>query len=355
MLKTISSLVLVVALVGAGIWWWQTQQSSNQPPLEAAREALTEAIPQVPVDAQVTNPLQIMVMRAQSYPGSDIQVVETLNPGSNYQRYRVSYESDGNTIYALMTVPNGTKPANGWPVIVFNHGYIPPDQYRTTQRYVGYVDGFAREGYIVFRSDYRGHDESEGEPEGAYGSPGYTRDVLNAVSSLKRHADVDDENIGMWGHSMGGFITLRSMVVVPDIKAGVIWGGVVAPYSDMLSNWRRSANSYRPPPGAATNSARSWRTAWQQTYGSPEENPDFWNSVSANYFVADISGPVQIHHARGDQSVPWEFSQTLADELQAANQEVELFLYDGDDHDISGNFSTAMRRSVAFFDRYLKP
>ena len=48
-------------------------------------------------------------------------------------------------------------------MIVFNHGYIPPAEYRTTERYVAYVDGFARNGYIVFRPDYRGHDQSEGE------------------------------------------------------------------------------------------------------------------------------------------------------------------------------------------------
>ena len=56
-------------------------------------------------------------------------------------------------------------------MIVFNHGYIPPSQYRTTERYVAYVDGFASNGYIVFRPDYRGHDQSEGAPTGAYGSP----------------------------------------------------------------------------------------------------------------------------------------------------------------------------------------
>jgi len=29
----------------------------------------------------------------------------------------------------------------------------------------------------------------------------------------------------MWGHSMGGEITLRAMVVSRDINAGVIWAG----------------------------------------------------------------------------------------------------------------------------------
>lgn len=56
--------------------------------------------------------------------------------------------------------------------------------YRTTERYVAYVDQLARNGYGVFRIDYRGHDQSEGEARDAYGNPGYQTDVLNAVAAL---------------------------------------------------------------------------------------------------------------------------------------------------------------------------
>lgn len=351
-MKKKKNIILLVLVLGLGVLagWWFKQQDLNQQ-INQLSEVVSETVT-VPAMLQGSNPLQIEQMRQYQYPGSDITVVETLSSGSNYQRFRVSYESEGNTIYALMTVPTGKKPETGWPVIVFNHGYIPPQEYRTTERYVAYVDAFARQGYVVFKSDYRGHGESEGQPEGAYGSPAYTRDVLNGVASVKRWKDVDPNRIGMWGHSMGGYITVRSMVVTKDIKVGVIWGGVVAPYTDLLANWRRSASAARPP--TATNSARSWRNTWQALYGSPEVNPDFWNSISANSYVADISGPLQLHHARGDESVPWEFSQTLANELTAVNQPVELFLYEGDNHNLSGNFSLAMQRSLAFFNKYLK-
>ncbi|MDX9833557.1 MAG: alpha/beta hydrolase, partial [Anaerolineae bacterium] len=63
-------------------------------------------------------------MRRQTYPGSEIAIEEELEPGANYDRYIASYQSEGLTIYALLTVPRGQKPQNGWPVIVFNHGYI---------------------------------------------------------------------------------------------------------------------------------------------------------------------------------------------------------------------------------------
>jgi dienelactone hydrolase len=306
------------------------------------------------------HPLQIDVMRQRDYPGSDIEIEETLAPGSNYDRHIASYQSDGLKIYALLTVPRGEKPADGWPVVVFNHGYIPPAQYRTTERYVAYVDAFARSGYIVFRPDYRGHGSSEGTATGGYGTPDYTVDVLNALGSIKRHADADPNRIGMWGHSMGGQITLRAMVTVKDIKAGVIWAGVVAPYPDLVARWRRnSAGSNAGSSAGAGGSAipataLRWRDALSVTYGAPDVNPAFWASISPNSFLSEGVSPIQIHHGDADTTVPLAFSDTLARELEEAGQIHEYYVYPGDNHNLSNNLSLALRRSVAFFDRYVK-
>jgi dipeptidyl aminopeptidase/acylaminoacyl peptidase len=324
--------------------------TSTASPLPSPTASLTPTPTLIPTATPVPNPLEIGAMRAREYPGSEIVVETVLDPGVNYNRYYVSYLSEGLKIYALMTVPMGEKPATGWPVIVFNHGFIPPDVYVSTERYIAYVDLIARSGYIVFRSDYRGHGNSEGEARGAYGSPDYTVDVLNAVSSLKRHPDADPNRIGMWGHSMGGYITLRSMVIRNDIKAGVIWAGVVGSYPDLLTRWRRGAGAATVP----TPSPRSWRTSLVQQYGSPEENPGFWNSISANSYLGEISGPIQLHHGTADEDVPLEFSELLFYQMLDVQKYVELYKYEGDNHNISNNFSTAMQRTIEFLDKYVK-
>ncbi len=321
----------------------------------------------------VSNPheLSIDYLRGLEFPGSELTVEETLSPGSNYQRYIVSYRSEGLKIFALLTVPNGDLPVGGFPAVVFNHGYIPPAQYRTTERYVAYTDAFSRNGYVLLRPDYRGHGNSEGSATGAYGSNGYAIDVLNALGSVKRlglsvkgegessenlalnaypFPLVDPSRIGMWGHSLGGFLTLRAMVVNADIKAGVIWAGVVGSYEDLFERWRRRG----VPSGTPSRRGGSWRQSLQTQFGTPDENQQFWDSLSANSYLTDVSGPIQLHHGTADSSVPVEFSEDLEIDLKSAGKTVELYTYPGDDHNISLNFNTAAQRSVEFFDRYLK-
>ena len=298
----------------------------------------------------VPNPMSIIALRNMDYPGSEISIVKELERGINYRRYYVYYLSEGLKIYALLTVPNGEPPEGGFPAIVFNHGYIPPDVYKTTERYIAYVDQIARAGYVVFRIDYRGHDQSEGEARNAYGDPGYQIDVMNAVASIKQYPSVNPEKIGMWGHSMGGYLTLRAMVISQDIKVGVIWAGVVASYPDLVYNWRRTG-SFTPSPSSR---GAGWRTSWIEQYGTPEENPAFWDSVSATSYLADLSGPLELHHGTADEDVPIEFSIRLAELARQQGKIANLYTYDGDNHNISKYFTTAMNRTIEFFDIYLK-
>lgn len=303
-----------------------------------------------------TNPLSIEALKRGDYTGSDLVTEQVLSPGSNYERFIVSYKSEGLKQFALLTIPNGEAPEGGWPAIVFNHGYIPPSEYRTTERYIAYTDAFSRNGYVLLRPDYRGHGESEGEATGGYSSNDYTIDVLNAHSSLKKYPSVNPEKIGFWGHSMGGYITLRAMVARDDIKAGVIWAGVVGSHEDLFERWRRRGAQAPSPGVSVTPSTRGggWRQSLQAQHGSPADNPEFWNALSANYYLTEISGPVQLHHGTADDSVPVEFSQKLEQQLLDKGKIVEYYEYPGDDHNISANFGIAAQRSVEFFDKYVK-
>lgn len=300
------------------------------------------------------NPLSIEYQRNKEYPGSVMTIEQTLEPGTNFHRYIASYKSDGLKIYGLLAIPNAKTPVGGYPAIVFNHGYIPPEEYRTTEKYVAYFADLAAEGYIVFKPDYRGNGDSEGKPEGAYFSPGYTTDVMNALSSVEQMPQVNKDKIGMWGHSLGGFLTLRALVLTHNIKAAVIWGGVVGSYKDMSDEWwsKRRVPSFTPSQ-RELQSNRPSRQSFTDKYGQPGDTP-FWNAISSTTYLEDITTPIQLHHGLTDETVPPSLSQLLYDKLTNAKKTAELYTYESNDHNISQSFSLAMSRTIQFFDKYLK-
>ena len=146
-------------------------------------------------------------------------------------------------------------------------------------------------------------------------------------------------------------------MLTSTIKAAVIWAGVVGSYPDILYNWNN-----RPPTGglgippASAIPARplAGRDQLIFEYGRPDENPGFWASLSANTYLADLSGPVQLHHGTADHEVPLQMSITLDRQIQEAGGVSELHTYPGDDHNIAANVGLALARSVAFFDRFVK-
>jgi uncharacterized protein len=299
------------------------------------------------------NPLTIQAMRSRDYPGSNIVIEQTLSPASNYNRYIASYKSDGLKIYALLLIPKGVKPDRGWPVIVLNHGYITPEKYTPDGNYIPYADAFAKNGYIVFKPNYRGNGKSEGIPTSTYYSPDYVVDDLNAIASIKKYFAVDPTRIGVWGHSMGGNITLRDLVIdTTDIKAAVIWGGVVGSYTDIMYNWENKV-TYKPVAEDLMLRNKN-KDILISLYGTPIKNPDFWNSCDPTYFLNDVSAPVQIDVGLADNQVPPVFSEVLYDELKVIGKKVEYYTYPGSNHDINQGFDLAMKRTIDFFNRYLK-
>ena len=287
----------------------------------------------IPIDSQLT----------------DLELFE--NKGS-YQSYLTSYMSEEYRINGLLTIPTSEMPEGGWPAVVLIHGYIPPAQYQTTERYQDYVDYIARNGFVVFKIDLRGHGDSEGEASGAYYSGDYIIDTLHAINALEKSPSVNSARIGLWGHSMAGNVLLRTMAVKPDIKAVVIWAGAVFSYQDW-QEYGLSDYSFR-----LTDLERSDRQSERQelfdTHGQFSPNNEFWRTVPATNYLQDMTGSIQLHHAEDDAVVNIAYSQDLAELLEQAGTSYEFYDYSSGGHNLTGSaFSTAMQRTVEFYHRNL--
>ena len=120
----------------------------------------------------------------------------------------------GNTMSALLYVPPNATPQHPAPGILAVHGYINS---RETQD--GFAIEFARRGYVVLAIDQTGHGYSD-PPAFANGFGG-----PDGLAHLRSLEFVDKDNIGLEGHSMGGWTVLAAASAMPnDYKSMVLEG-----------------------------------------------------------------------------------------------------------------------------------
>jgi pimeloyl-ACP methyl ester carboxylesterase len=138
----------------------------------------------------------------------------------------------GNTMSGLLYIPANATPQIPAPGILAVHGYINS---RETQD--GFAIEFARRGYVVLALDQTGHGYSD-PPAFANGFGG--PDGLAYLRSLEF---VDKNNIGLEGHSMGGWTVLAAATASPnDYKSMVLEGSSTGkPFAaDGTPNWPRN-------------------------------------------------------------------------------------------------------------------
>lgn len=350
-LYIVAALMVVAILGGIGYAAAQKSETSSSNTVENTIASIVSSVSPTPAPTPFPfQELTIPYLRSREY-NSELSELDQLNSNSSYTSYLTSYDSDGFNVNGLLTIPKGDEPEEGWPAIVFVHGYIPPTVYRTTQNYASYVDYLAKNGFVVFKIDLRGHADSEGIPMGAYYAGDYIIDTLNAYSALQKSDFVNPEKIGLWGHSMGGNVTFRSFVAKQDIPAIVIWAGAVYSYTDM-SRYGIDDNSYRPP---TDNSAREeYRRKLRESYGEFDPNHEFWKQVAPTNYLDGITGAVQIQHAADDAVVNIGYSRDLMHILDSTSIPHQLQEYTIGGHNITGSsYNQAMQSTVQFFKRYL--
>ena len=359
--KGIIGIVVILALLLAGIaaivyfYFIGIDKSSGDPFISNIQKTLN--ITPVPTPFPFED-LTIPYLQSRNYE-SELGEFTKVSENANYTSYLTSYLSDGFRVYGLLTVPSGNPPVDGWPVVVFLHGYIPPQEYQTLVNYVSYVDFLAERGLVVFKIDLRGHGDSEGEAFGGYYSGDYIVDTLNAVAAIKKLNDpsnvniqkliVDPERIGLWGHSMSGNVVFRSFVVSPEILKVVIWAGAVYTYDD-FSQFSINDNSYQPPPQDSPR--RRYREKLADTYGAFDPADEFWKQVPGTNYLEVKVGEIQIHHAQDDAVVEIGYSRNLMSILDNTDIGHVLFEYPSGGHNLIGSsFNQAMQRSVDFFKK----
>lgn len=357
-LLLIGALVLAVLLAGCGERQEETPvpedtpspavtPSPTSPPTVTATATLSPTptpsptvIPSPTVTPTPTpNPLvayTIDGLRERAYPGGTIEKRYVVTTTDAYTRYYVAYPSDDLTITGIMHVPHGDGP---FPVVILNHGYIPPVRYWSGADTWRAADYLARRGYLTLAPDFRGWGESdEGEN---YFRTGLVIDILNAVSSLSSVPEADPERIGMWGHSMGAGATTKSITVDSRIKAAVLYGPVSANDADVGRRW-------------GFHASRVDDDALQRAYRAAARDGTFLRRTSPLYHFDYVTVAVQIHEGTADTVTPPRWAEAIYDGLVTAGKDVQYFTYAGQGHSFQGeSWTLFMSRVAVFFDEYL--
>lgn len=336
-------IVTLILLAGGYVWWLETKKEEGNvlPPVD---RGVTESI--VPpsfkeTKEEIKSVFGIANYFDKKYDGREFTTGRVLESNSAYTRYFITYKSGELTISGIMNVPKGTIPEGGFPVLILNHGFIDQSIYTNGRGLKREQDYLARKGFVVIHPDYRNHAESTKTDDDAIKERlGYVEDVINLVYAVRASdlSYVNKEKIGMMGHSMGGGISQTIAVVQPDlVKAMVLYAPVSMDLRDSYERWMKE----RPETVSAI----------AKLYGLPVDNPDFWDSISAERYTDRIAIPMAYHHGTKDPDVPIEWSDQTVGLLQSKNKTVEYFKYEGEGHEFGPQWNLFMQRTADFFHK----
>jgi len=158
-----------------------------------------------------------------------------INRSYSYSKYqRVQFESAGATLFANLYYPtNEVDFQEKSPLLIYAHG-------------IGYQRDldlripleFSKRGFYVAAIDYQGHGESEGSIDNLVpgtNMPALAQDCSRLLDSLEKmpfySERINASQIGLIGHSLGGFAVLMTQALDPRFSVTVAWAPLVDPSS----------------------------------------------------------------------------------------------------------------------------
>jgi dipeptidyl-peptidase-4 len=216
-----------------------------------------------------------------------------------------------------MIKPQNFDAEKQYPVLMFVYG--GPGSQTVKNQYGGANDFWyqtlANKGYIVVSVDNRG--------TGARGRDFRTstyqqlgkleiEDQISAARYLGRQSYVDEDRIGIWGWSYGGYMSSLGITKGKDVFKLAI---AVAP----VTNWRFYDSIY---------TERYMRT--------PQENPGGYDDNSPTTHVGELEGHYLLVHGSADDNVHFQNTTRMISALVDADKQFDLFVYPDKNHGIYG-------------------
>jgi dipeptidyl aminopeptidase/acylaminoacyl peptidase len=249
---------------------------------------------------------------------------------------------DGQELEGLLYKPESFDPQKKYPLMVYFyernsdnlHRYYAPAAGRSIINFSFYVS----RGYVIFVPDI---PYKTGEP-----GPSAANAVLPGVKHVVSLGYIDEQRIGMQGHSWGGYQT-AFLVTVTDMFCCAESG---APVSNMTSAYG----------GIRWGTGMSRMFQYEKTQsrigGTLWEARDKYIANSPLFFADRINTPLLILHNDEDTAVPWYQGIELFVALRRLEKPAWMLNYNGDPHWVMSdeNRMDFAKRMQQFFDHYMK-
>ncbi|CAN5614741.1 S9 family peptidase [soil metagenome] len=245
---------------------------------------------------------------------------------------------DGQTdIYGLMFTPTQLDSARRYPIV----NYIYPGPWGSSVGSWNFApavsdhQALAELGFIVVAINGMGTElRSKAFLDAYYGDMGDNTlpDQITGMRQLaQRHAFIDIERAGIWGHSGGGFATASGMFRHPDFfKVGVSQAG------------NHDNRNY----------VDSWSERFQGLLRRTADGDSY--EVQANQLVAEnLRGRLLLAHGAMDDNVSPYNTYLVVDALIKANRDFDLIVYPHARHGFGEDNSYMMRRRWDYFVQHL--
>jgi dienelactone hydrolase len=148
----------------------------------------------------------------------------------SYTRYeRIDFQSSGETLYANLYFPSKSLGfQENRPLLIYCHGIGSQRDFD-----LRIPIEFSKRGFYVAALDYQGHGESGGNilnVDPITNKPALAQDcsnLLNKLETLPFYSSVNTSQIGLIGHSLGGFVVLMNQALDPRFNITVAWAPLV--------------------------------------------------------------------------------------------------------------------------------
>jgi dipeptidyl aminopeptidase/acylaminoacyl peptidase len=243
---------------------------------------------------------------------------------------RITYRHDGLAITGLMALPQNLS-ARNHPILIFNRGGSREYGKLTVVNVLRHMAPFARAGYLVFASNYRGNDGGEGQDEFGGRDVG---DVLALLEIARAHEAFDGRRAYMLGHSRGGMMTMMALREKAPVKAAAVLAGV--------SDVRKSA---RERPAMQT-------AVFERLFPTGDLDVEFEKRSSVAW-AHEIDTPVLLLHGDADEAAAVGHSIALAEALSSAGKKHALHIYPRVNHSLYRVWDDVIPRCLSWFEEHV--